>query len=134
MAAVGEVLGPAVTPQVAAAWDEVYWLMACELVARESRLYTIAGVAGDGAVWRDWRVVEVTPEATDVVSFTLVPADGRPGTPVHVRHGGAGPDPGLLLLATLGRAASRRLLLGERCRSGRPGSRLTWTRYYRPVG
>ncbi|MEU1888064.1 globin domain-containing protein [Micromonospora rifamycinica] len=78
MAAVGEVLGAAVTPEVAAAWDEVYWLMACELVAREARLYTTAGVAGDGAVWRDWRVVAVTPEATDTVSFTLVPTDGGP--------------------------------------------------------
>ncbi|MBO4163505.1 globin domain-containing protein [Micromonospora antibiotica] len=78
LAAVGEVLGAAVTPQVAAAWDEVYWLMACELVAREARLYTVSGLAGDGAVWRDWRVGGVTPEATDVVSIALVPADGGP--------------------------------------------------------
>jgi len=28
MWAIGEVLGDAVTPDVAAAWDEVYWLMA----------------------------------------------------------------------------------------------------------
>ncbi|MFI9644250.1 globin domain-containing protein [Micromonospora sp. NPDC051925] len=78
MAAVGEVLGTAVTPQVAAAWDEVYWLMACELVAREARLYTTSGLPGNGSVWRDWRVAGVTPEATDTVSFTLVPADGGP--------------------------------------------------------
>ncbi|WP_346535245.1 globin domain-containing protein [Micromonospora sp. DPT] len=78
MAAIGEVLGAAVTPEVAAAWDEVYWLMACELIAREARLYTTAGVAGGGAVWRDWRVTGVVPEATDVVSLTLVPADGGP--------------------------------------------------------
>ncbi|MFU8873810.1 globin domain-containing protein [Micromonospora sp. SL4-19] len=78
LAAVGEVLGDAVTPEVAAAWDEVYWLLACELIAREARLYTVAGVAEDGAVWRDWRVAEKARETADVVSFTLVPADGAP--------------------------------------------------------
>ncbi|MEV6708319.1 globin domain-containing protein [Micromonospora wenchangensis] len=78
MAAIGEVLGAAVTPQVAAAWDEVYWLMACELVAREARLYTASGLPHGGVVWRDWRVTGVTPQATDVVSVTLVPVDGGP--------------------------------------------------------
>ncbi|SCF28938.1 globin domain-containing protein [Micromonospora mirobrigensis] len=78
MAAIGEVLGDAVTREVAAAWDEVYWLLACELIAREARLYTEAGLAEGGSVWRDWRVTGVTVEATDVVSLTLVPADGGP--------------------------------------------------------
>ncbi|MGC5662381.1 globin domain-containing protein [Micromonospora sp. WMMD723] len=78
MAAIGEVLGAAVTPQVAAAWDEVYWLMACELVAREARLYAATGLPHGGVVWRDWRVTGVTPQATDVVSVTLVPVDGGP--------------------------------------------------------
>ena len=32
--AVKTVLGDAITPEIAAAWDEVYWLMATELVAR----------------------------------------------------------------------------------------------------
>ncbi|MFG1829473.1 globin domain-containing protein [Micromonospora chersina] len=76
MAAVAEVLGEAVTPEVAAAWDEVYWLLACELVAREARLYTEAGVPENGSVWREWRVTDRTAETPDVVSFTLVPADG----------------------------------------------------------
>ncbi|MFC0031619.1 globin domain-containing protein [Micromonospora chaiyaphumensis] len=78
MAAVAEVLGGAVTPEVAAAWDEVYWLLACELIAREARLYTEAGVPENGSVWREWRVTEKTVETPDVVSFTLVPADGGP--------------------------------------------------------
>ncbi|SCF28696.1 nitric oxide dioxygenase [Micromonospora viridifaciens] len=78
LAAVGEVLGDAVTPEVAAAWDEVYWLLACELIAREARLYTVAGVAEHGSVWRPWRVVEKTRETASVVSYTLVPADGGP--------------------------------------------------------
>lgn len=42
LAAVAEVLGDAVTPEVAAAWDEVYWLMANALIAMEARLYTEA--------------------------------------------------------------------------------------------
>ena len=40
MAAVGEVLGDAVTPEVAAAWDEVYWLFATQLIAMEARLWS----------------------------------------------------------------------------------------------
>jgi nitric oxide dioxygenase len=33
LASVGEVLGDAVTPEIAAAWSEVYWLFALQLVA-----------------------------------------------------------------------------------------------------
>ncbi|WP_320068602.1 globin domain-containing protein [Micromonospora sp. RTGN7] len=78
LAAVGEVLGDAVTPQVAAAWDETYWLLACELIAREARLYQGAGVAEGQPVWRAWRVAERVRETADVVSFGLKPADGGP--------------------------------------------------------
>ncbi|WP_243422574.1 globin domain-containing protein [Micromonospora globispora] len=76
MAAIGEVLGDAVTPEVAAAWDEVYWLFACELIAREARLYTEAGIAEGQSIWREWRIENRTEETREVVSFTLVPADG----------------------------------------------------------
>ncbi|CAL9338400.1 globin domain-containing protein [Streptomyces sp. enrichment culture] len=75
--AIAEVLGDAVTPDVAAAWDEVYWLMAGALIAREARLYHEAGVA-PGEVWRPWTVVERHEETADVVSFLLRPADGGP--------------------------------------------------------
>ncbi|MFE0590809.1 globin domain-containing protein [Micromonospora echinospora] len=78
MAAVGEVLGDAVTAEVAAAWEETYWLLACELVAREARLYHGAGIGEGEPVWRPWRVARRTPETADVVSLTLVPADGGP--------------------------------------------------------
>src|SRR5215213_10369957 len=44
LAAVGEVLGEAVTPEVYAAWDEVYWLFAAQLIAEEARLYQQSGV------------------------------------------------------------------------------------------
>lgn len=75
--AIAEVLGDAVTPEVAAAWDEVYWLMAGALIGREARLYQDAGVE-PGKVWRRWTVVERRAETPDVVSFLLRPADGRP--------------------------------------------------------
>ncbi|MGW3031881.1 globin domain-containing protein [Streptomyces sp. NPDC001178] len=75
--AMAETLGDAVTPEVAAAWDEVYWLMAGALIGREARLYRDAGVE-PGRTWRQWTVVERRTETTDVVSFLLRPADGRP--------------------------------------------------------
>ncbi|GGY15131.1 globin domain-containing protein [Streptomyces djakartensis] len=75
--AIAEVLGDAVTPEVAAAWDEVYWLMAGALIGREARLYQDADVE-PGRVWRQWTVVERRTETADVVSFVLRPADGEP--------------------------------------------------------
>ncbi|AQZ63149.1 Flavohemoprotein (Hemoglobin-like protein) (Flavohemoglobin) (Nitric oxide dioxygenase) [[Actinomadura] parvosata subsp. kistnae] len=88
--AIAEVLGEAVTPEVAAAWDEVYWLMAGALIAMEARIYAEAG-AHNGATWRQWRVVARRDETPDAVSFLLRPADdgpvppARPGQYVSVR-------------------------------------------------
>ncbi|MFI5682434.1 globin domain-containing protein [Streptomyces sp. NPDC051636] len=73
-AAIADVLGEAVTPEVAAAWDEVYWLMANALVAIEKRLYEESGSRG----WREWEVVERVTETADVASFRLRPVDGGP--------------------------------------------------------
>ncbi|MET8568835.1 globin domain-containing protein [Streptomyces sp. NPDC004783] len=79
-AAIAEVLGDAVTPEVAAAWDEVYWLMANALIAVEARLYEEAGVA-EGQIWRRMEIVERREETADAVSFVLRPADDRPVRP-----------------------------------------------------
>ncbi|WP_055524789.1 globin domain-containing protein [Streptomyces graminilatus] len=73
--AIAEVLGDAVTPEVASAWDEVYWLMAGALISREALLYQEAGVRPGS--WRPWTVVERRTETPDVVSFVLRPADGE---------------------------------------------------------
>ncbi|MFH0520291.1 globin domain-containing protein [Streptomyces sp. M41] len=73
-AAIADVLGEAVTPEVAAAWDEVYWLMANALIAVEQRLYAQRG----GHEWREWEVVARVEETADVATFRLRPADGRP--------------------------------------------------------
>ncbi|QDQ11195.1 globin domain-containing protein [Streptomyces spectabilis] len=77
-AAIGEVLGDAVTPAVAAAWDEVYWLMANALVAIEARLYAERGSTAGPDALRAWEVVERIEETADVATFRLRPADGTP--------------------------------------------------------
>ncbi len=89
-AAIVEVLGEAVTPEVAAAWDEVYWHMAHDLVTIEKRLYAATGVA-DGDVWRGLVVRRRLQESPDTVSFILGSADGavlppsRPGQYISVQ-------------------------------------------------
>ncbi|MFD7324376.1 globin domain-containing protein [Streptomyces sp. NPDC059875] len=76
-AAIVDVLGEAVTPEVARAWDEVYWLMANALIALEARLYEETGVA-EGEVRRPMEIVERHQETADTVSFVLRHTDGRP--------------------------------------------------------
>ena len=76
-AAIVEVLGDAVTPEVASAWDEVYWHMAHALVTIEKRLYAETGVA-DGAVWRTLVLRRRLQESPDTVSFVLGTVDGSP--------------------------------------------------------
>ncbi|MFE2025384.1 globin domain-containing protein [Streptomyces hygroscopicus] len=80
--AIGEVLGEAVTAEVASAWDEVYWLMAGALIAQEARLYQEARV-DPRHPWRQWAVVERREETPDVASFLLRPADDGPLPPAR---------------------------------------------------
>jgi len=74
LGAVGDVLGEAVTPAVADAWNEVYWLFATQLVAEEARLYQQAGV-DPARPLRPYRVVRRIEETQDVISLILEPAD-----------------------------------------------------------
>ncbi len=74
--AIADVLGDAVTPEVAAAWDEVYWLMAYALINQERGLYSARGVRPE-TVWREWQVTEKIPETADVVTFRLRRTDDR---------------------------------------------------------
>ena len=76
-AAIVEVLGDAATPEVASAWDEVYWHMAKALVTIEKGLYAETGVA-DGDVWRTLVLRRRLQESPDTVSFVLGTADGSP--------------------------------------------------------
>jgi nitric oxide dioxygenase len=89
-AAIVEVLGDAVTDEVASAWDEVYWHLAGALVSIEKGLYADAGLA-DGDVWRTLIVLGRLQESPDTVSFVLGTSDGsslppaRPGQYVSVQ-------------------------------------------------
>lgn len=89
-AAIVQVLGDAVTPEVASAWDEVYWHMAGALVTIEKRLYADAGVT-HADVWRTLVVRRRLQESPDTVSFVLGTADrsalptARPGQYVSVQ-------------------------------------------------
>jgi nitric oxide dioxygenase len=74
--AIADVLGDAVTPEVAAAWDEVYWLMAYALINQERGLYSARGVRPE-TVWREWEVEERFQETDDVVTFRMRRTDDR---------------------------------------------------------
>ncbi|MDK1361381.1 globin domain-containing protein [Arthrobacter sp. zg-Y1219] len=76
MWAIVDVLGDAVTPDVAAAWDEVYWLMANVLINSERVMYAAAGLDPE-SVWRPWRVTEKIAETDDVVTFVVERTDDR---------------------------------------------------------
>ena len=70
MSAIAEVLGDAVTPEIAAAWDEVYWLMAYTLIHVERGLYSARGVRPQ-TIWRQWQVDKKIQETDDVVTFVV---------------------------------------------------------------
>jgi nitric oxide dioxygenase len=74
--AIVDVLGDAVTPEVAAAWDEVYWLMAYALINQERGLYSARGVRPE-TVWREWEVAERIQETEEVVTFRMRRTDDR---------------------------------------------------------
>ena len=76
MWAIVDVLGDAVTPEVAAAWDEVYWLMANMLINKERGLYNAVHLTPD-TIWRTWRVAEKIRETDDVVRFVVERMDER---------------------------------------------------------
>jgi nitric oxide dioxygenase len=71
-AAIAEDLAEVITPEIAEAWTEVYWLMADALIKIEKGLY--ACQAND-RMWMPWRVAAKTPAGTDAMTFTLEPAD-----------------------------------------------------------
>ncbi|GAA1731947.1 nitric oxide dioxygenase [Dietzia kunjamensis subsp. schimae] len=75
--AIVEVLGEAITPEVAAAWDEVYWIMAAVLVDFEKALYAEAQVE-PGDVFRIATVIAREDVTDSVTVFTLGGPDGEP--------------------------------------------------------
>ena len=80
-AAIVDVLRDAVTEEVAAAWDELYWHMADDLIAMEKSLYADAGVE-PGQVWRQLVVRRRVQESPDTISFVLAsPPEGHSPLP-----------------------------------------------------
>ena len=78
LGAIREVLGAGATPDLLAAWDEAYWLLAGELIAAEARLYERAQVSA-GAL-EPCVVTRVVRESDLVTSFYLEkPTGGSPG-------------------------------------------------------
>jgi|SRR5690625_2791677 len=75
LGAVAKVLGDAATPEIAAAWDEVYWLFATALIAEEAKLYAEVGTDPE-APYRPYRVVERFEESDEVFSLLLSPVSG----------------------------------------------------------
>ncbi|KAL7573006.1 hypothetical protein ACA910_007501 [Epithemia clementina (nom. ined.)] len=70
--AIGEVLGEAVTQDVAAAWSQAILALAKILIQTETQLYEQADWTGP----RDFVISEIIDEAKDIKSFRLVPKDG----------------------------------------------------------
>jgi len=70
MAAIVDVLGDAVTPEVAEAWDKVYWLMADVLIKHEAKLYASDNVT-PSEVFRTATVTEKKRLSEDVTAYTL---------------------------------------------------------------
>lgn len=81
-AAIVEVLGDAITADVAEAWDEVYWLMADVLVGTESGMYREAGVE-PGDVFRDAVLAGRRDLSDTVTEFTFT----APEEFAHARAG-----------------------------------------------
>ncbi|MGO2896749.1 globin domain-containing protein [Corynebacterium casei] len=69
--AVAEVLGEAVTPEVAEAWSAVYWIMAEVLIEHEKVLYASDGVE-NGDVFRDAKVIAKNVLTERVTEYVLV--------------------------------------------------------------
>lgn len=74
--AIKEVLGTAATPELLAAWDEAYWLLANQLIEAEINLYHASGV--EPGEFRKMKIINRVEEDELVTSFTLSPLDGTP--------------------------------------------------------
>ncbi|GAA3299800.1 globin domain-containing protein [Glutamicibacter nicotianae] len=75
--AIAEDLGDALTPEIAEAWTEVYWLMAHALIKIEKGLYA---QQANAEIYTPWKLVERTETGIDSVSFSFEPADDTPAT------------------------------------------------------
>jgi nitric oxide dioxygenase len=76
--ALGQVLGSAVTPAVAAAWSEAYDFLAWVLIEREREIREEkARAPGGWEGYREFVVDRKIEEATGITSFIIKPKDGK---------------------------------------------------------
>lgn len=79
MAAIGEVLGDAVTPEIAAAWQNVYEELAGLLIELEEYRYReFEQYPGGWRGPREFRIAAIRQESAVIRSFVLEPVDGGP--------------------------------------------------------
>jgi nitric oxide dioxygenase len=72
--AFGEVLGPALTPEVKDAWIAAYGQLADVFINREATLYE---QAGEWKTWRQFKITKKEAENERVTSYYLEPVDGK---------------------------------------------------------
>lgn len=80
LAAMGEILGDALTPEIHDAWAAAYWQLADLFIAKEAILYTQSEGWTD---WRDFTIDKKVPESDQITSFYLKPVDGKPLPSFH---------------------------------------------------
>jgi len=77
LCAVKDILGDAVTEQVAAAWGEAYQFLANIFIQREAEIYQEqAAHPGGWNGYRRFTVMRKVPESENIMSFYLRPSDG----------------------------------------------------------
>ncbi|KZL86983.1 nitric oxide dioxygenase [Colletotrichum incanum] len=81
MKAIGEVLGDALTPEIAEAWTAAYGQLAQVFIGRESEMYREAGPWTD---WRKFKIIRRIDESDSVTSFYLAPSDGKLPLPKYL--------------------------------------------------
>ncbi|KAI9745926.1 MAG: hypothetical protein M1818_000607 [Claussenomyces sp. TS43310] len=75
LAAMGQVLGPALTPEVLEAWTVAYNQLADIMINREAVLYKEDEGWTD---WRDFKIKRKVVESDEITSFYLQPVDEKP--------------------------------------------------------
>lgn len=77
--ALAEVLGDALTPELAESWEAAYWQLANLLIEREEAIYLAReNQPGGWRGLRTFRVVRKQPESAVITSFYLEPVDSGP--------------------------------------------------------
>lgn len=79
MAAIGEVLGDAVTPEIFDAWSGLYWEFADRLIAAEEQTWQqLESAPGGWRGERDFTLADRVTESDEIVSFYFKPVDDQP--------------------------------------------------------